>query len=76
MRLLPTPFGKRQVQIKSESPWEADLVHELYENVKTKPESAVSLRESLRTHKVYTKDQCFNLNYYKISVKSYVVAVY
>ena len=34
------------------------------------------LRERLRTHKVYTEDQCFYLNYHKISVKSYVVDVY
>ena len=32
-----------------------------------------SLRERLRTHKVFTKDQCFNLNYHKFSKKSYVL---
>ena len=35
-----------------------------------------SLRESLRTHKVFTKDQCLNLNYRKFSIKSYVLDVY
>ena len=35
-----------------------------------------SLREGLRTHKVFTKDQCFYLNYHKFSIKSYVVDVY
>ena len=35
-----------------------------------------ALRESLRTHKVFTKDQCFYLNYHKISIKSYVLDVY
>ena len=34
------------------------------------------LRERLRTHKVFTKDQCFCLNYHKFSIKSYVVGVY
>ena len=36
----------------------------------------MSLRERLRTHKVFTKDQWFYLNYYKFSIKSYVVDVY
>ena len=35
-----------------------------------------SLRERLRTHKVFTKDQCFYLNYHKFSIKSYVLVVY
>ena len=36
-----------------------------------------SLREHrLRTHKVFTKDQCFYLNYQKFSIKSYVLDVY
>ena len=35
-----------------------------------------SLRERLRTHKVFTKDQCFYLNYYKFSIQSYVLDVY
>ena len=35
-----------------------------------------SLRERLRTHKVFTKDQCFYLNYHKFSIKSYVLDVY
>ena len=30
-----------------------------------------TLRERLRTHKVFIKDQCFNLNYHKFSIKSY-----
>ena len=36
----------------------------------------VPLRERLRTHKVFTKDQCFYLNYRKFSIKSYVLDVY
>ena len=36
----------------------------------------MTLRERLRTHKVFTKDQCFYLNYHKFSIKSYVVDVY
>ena len=35
-----------------------------------------SLDEHLRTHKVLTKDQCFNLNYHKFSIKSYVLDVF
>ena len=35
-----------------------------------------SLRERLRTHKVFTKDQCFYLSYHKLSTKSYVLDVY
>ena len=35
-----------------------------------------SLRERLRTHKVFKKDQWFYLNYYKFSIKSYVLDVY
>ena len=35
-----------------------------------------SLRERLRTYKVFTKDQCFYLNYHKFSIKSYVLDVY
>ena len=35
-----------------------------------------SLRERLRTHKFFTKDQCFHLNYHKFSIKSYVLDVY
>ena len=35
-----------------------------------------SLRERLGTHKVFTKDQCFYLNYHKFSIKSYVLDVY
>ena len=35
-----------------------------------------TLRERLRTHKVFIKDKCFYLNYHKISIKSYVVDVY
>ena len=35
-----------------------------------------SLRERLCTHKVFTKDQCFYLNYHKFSIKSYVLDVY
>ena len=34
------------------------------------------LRERLRTHKVFTKYQCFYLNYHKFSIKSYVLDVY
>ena len=34
-----------------------------------------SLRERLRTHKTYTKDQSFYLNYHKFSIKSYVLEV-
>ena len=36
----------------------------------------MSLRERLRTHKVFTKGQCFYLNYHKFSIKSYVMDVY
>ena len=35
-----------------------------------------TLRERLRVHKVFTKDQCFYLHYHKFSIKSYVVDVY
>ena len=35
-----------------------------------------SLRERLSTHKVFTKDQSFYLNYHKFSIKSYVLDVY
>ena len=35
-----------------------------------------SLRERLRTHNVFTKGQCFYLNYHKFSIKSYVLDVY
>ena len=35
-----------------------------------------TLRERLRTHKVFTKGHCFNLNYHKFSIKSYVFGVY
>ena len=35
-----------------------------------------SLREHLRTHKFFTKDQCFYLNYHTFSIKSYVLDVY
>ena len=34
------------------------------------------LRERLRTHKVFTKDQCFYLYHQKFSIKSYVLDVY
>ena len=34
-----------------------------------------TLRERLRTHKVFIEDQCFYLNYHNISIKSYVVNV-
>ena len=36
----------------------------------------ISLRVRLRTHKVFTKDQCFYLNYHKFSIKSYVLDVH
>ena len=39
--------------------------HYLYENFKR-----------LCTHKVFIKDQRFNLSYHKFSIKSYVVDVY
>ena len=39
-------------------------------------EGQKSLRERLRTHKVFTKDQCFYLNYHKFSIKSFVLDVY
>ena len=29
----------------------------------------ISLREGLRTHNVFTKDQCFYLNYHKFLIK-------
>ena len=35
-----------------------------------------ALRERLRTHKVFTKDQWFYFNYHKFSIKSYVLDVY
>ena len=35
-----------------------------------------TLRERLCTHKVFTKDQCFYLNYHKFSITSYVLDVY
>ena len=34
------------------------------------------LRERLRTHKVFTKDQRFYLNYHKFPMISYVLDVY
>ena len=37
---------------------------------------ATPLRERLHTHKVFTKDKCFYLNYHKFSIESYVVDVY
>ena len=37
---------------------------------------AVPLRERLRTHKVFTKTQCFYHDYHKFSIKSYVFDVY
>ena len=40
------------------------------------PMGAISLRERLRTHNVFTKDQRFYLNYHKFSIKSYVLDVY
>ena len=40
------------------------------------PEKYSSLRKRLRTHKIFTKDQCFYLNYHKFSIKSYVLDVY
>ena len=39
-------------------------------------EDRSTLRERLRTHKVFTKDQCFYLNYYQFSIKSYVLDMY
>ena len=38
--------------------------------------SSLTLRERLLTHKVFTKYQCFYLNYHKFSIKSYVLDVY
>ena len=35
-----------------------------------------TLRERLRTNKIFAKDQCFYLNYHKFSIKSYVLDVY
>ena len=35
-----------------------------------------TLRERLRTHKIFTKDRSFYLNYHKFSIKSYVLDVY
>ena len=35
-----------------------------------------TLRGRLRTHKVFTTDQCFYLNYHKFPIKLYVLAVY
>ena len=35
-----------------------------------------ALRERLHTHKIFTKYQCFYLNYHKFSIKSYVIDVY
>ena len=35
-----------------------------------------TLRERLRTDKVFTKYQCFYLNYHKFSIKSYFLDVY
>ena len=37
---------------------------------------SIALRERLRIHKVFTKYQCFYLNYHKFSIKSYVLDVY
>ena len=36
----------------------------------------IRLRERLHTHKSFTKDQCFYLNYRKFSLESYVLDVY
>ena len=38
--------------------------------------NVVPLRKRLHTHKVFTKDQRFYLNYHKFSIKSYVLDVY
>ena len=35
-----------------------------------------ALRERLRTHKVFKKDQWFYINYHKFSIKSYVLDLY
>ena len=55
-----------------------DLLHDV-ETIIISPsltDNCNSLRERLRTHKVFTKDQCFYLNYHKFYIKSYVVDVY
>ena len=46
------------------------------QNVLDKRDQSPSLLERLRTHEVFTKDQCFYLNYHKFSIKSYVLDVY
>ena len=38
--------------------------------------TSLHVRERLRTHKVFTKYQCFYHNYHKFSIKSYVLDVY
>ena len=43
-----------------------------YSKIEDTP-ACLTLRERLRTHKVFTKDQCFYLNYHKFSIKSYVI---
>ena len=44
--------------------------------LKGKVKGKQSLCERLRNHKVFTKDQCFYLNYHKFSIKSYVLDVF
>ena len=35
-----------------------------------------ALRERLRTHKFFTKDQCFNLDYRKFSIKGKAILIH
>ena len=60
--------------------------HVIFEPLRDKPinlgglypksDQSIPLRERLRTHKVFTKDHSFYLNYHKFSIKSYVLDVY
>ena len=58
---------------------EAQILDGAFENmVLFRPQyfDYLPLRERLHTHKVFTNDQCFYLNYHKFSIKSYVVDVH
>ena len=59
-------FTKQRIKIYFFS--KQDVLHEAGDRA--------PLRERLRTHKVFTKDKSFYLNYHKFSIKSYNVAVY
>ena len=53
-----------------------DCYIHVYVNICKGIQCTVTLRERLHTHKIFTKDLCFYLNYRKFSIKSYVLDVY